>query len=170
MVDRAIMDILGFRSRDLAVLWKDAIRKAPQLKHYNDLEDDRLTDSIIHIYPILGKTLEAGLDRSVVGGFFVRMGKDRMRLGFPVSEILYALNLCMSTTFEFLLSEIPLDNSLSMYQAVGRMKDIAEFFLLSSFYVTKGFLEETYTSMNADDSVSEGLLKRYFRDDFFFKK
>jgi hypothetical protein len=170
MVEREIIDALTYRGRDMGVLWKDAIRKAPQLKHYNALEDDKLIEFNGHLYPVLAKTLEHGMDRSLVGNYFVRMGKDRMRLGFPVSEILYALNLSQNTVIEFLLSELPLDNSLRMYQTVDAIKRISGFFLLSSFYITKGFLEETYTSMNMNEEVSEELLKRYFRDDFFFKQ
>jgi hypothetical protein len=57
-----------------------------------------------------------------------------------------------------------------MYQSLGAITKVAEFFLLGSFYLTKGFLEETYTSMSNNDKVSEEFLKKYFKDDFFFKK
>jgi hypothetical protein len=57
-----------------------------------------------------------------------------------------------------------------MYQAMGIVTKVSEYFLLGCFYLTKGFLEATYTTMNRDDAVSEELLKKYFRDDFFFKK
>jgi hypothetical protein len=56
-----------------------------------------------------------------------------------------------------------------MYQAMGVMTKVAEFFILGSFYVTKGFLEATYTHMSRNEDVSEELLKKYFKDDFFFK-
>ena len=59
---------------------------------------------------------------------------------------------------------------MRMYQSMGVLTRVAEFCLLGSFYISKGFLEETYTSMNADDKVSEEMLKKYFKDDFFFKK
>jgi hypothetical protein len=36
--------------------------------------------------------------------------------------------------------------------------------------MTKGFLEETYVALNSKEALSEELLKRYFRDDFFFKQ
>jgi hypothetical protein len=57
-----------------------------------------------------------------------------------------------------------------MYQSRGIMTEISEFFLLGCFYLTKGFLEATYTHMNSNDNVSKELLNKYFRDDFFFKK
>jgi hypothetical protein len=57
-----------------------------------------------------------------------------------------------------------------MYQAMGALNTIAEFFILGCFYLTKGFLEETYTHMKGRDAVSEELLRKYFKDDFFFKR
>ncbi|MCL1819009.1 MAG: hypothetical protein FWG35_08750, partial [Spirochaetaceae bacterium] len=63
-----------------------------------------------------------------------------------------------------------LDSTIRMYQAMGVVTQISEFFLSGSFYLIKGFLEETYLHMSNHDDVSEELLKKYFRDDFFFKK
>jgi hypothetical protein len=67
------------------------------------------------------------------------------------------------------MSDFVLDNTVKMYQAMGVITKVAEFFLLASFYVTKGFLEETYANMNLHDNISEELLRKYFKDDFFFK-
>jgi hypothetical protein len=68
------------------------------------------------------------------------------------------------------MSEYAPENPMRMYAAMGAMSRIAEFFMLGSFYMIKGFFEETYTSMKVDDKISEELLKKYFMDDFFFKK
>jgi hypothetical protein len=68
------------------------------------------------------------------------------------------------------MNDFVLDNPIRMYQAMGVSSKTAEFFLLGCFYLTKGSLEAIYTLMNQNDAVSEELLKKYFRDDFFFKK
>jgi hypothetical protein len=52
---------------------------------------------------------------------------------------------------------------------MGATTTIAEFCLLGCYYITKGFLEETYTHMSNHDKVSEELLKKYFKDEFFFR-
>jgi hypothetical protein len=93
-----------------------------------------------------------------------------MRNGFPISEAIFALNLNQKTVIEYLMTEFAPENPMRMYQSMGALTQVAEFCLLGSFYISKGFLEETYTSMSASDKVSEELLKKYFRDDFFFKK
>ena len=169
MVDRILIDTLSLKSRDFAAKWKDKIRKSPQLKHYNSQSDDTLIELDSQIYPVLSRTLDRGLDRSLVGGFFVSVGKDRMMEGYPISEIVYAANLAEQVVIEYLMNDFVLDSTVRMYQAMGIVAKVSEFFLLGCFYVTKGFLEATYTNMNQQDAVSEELLKKYFKDDFFFK-
>jgi hypothetical protein len=170
MVDSALIDTLNFKSRDFAVRWKDKVRRSSNLKHYGDLDDESLIASDSPFYPLLARTLDRGIDRSLIGDFFVKLGKSRMEDGFPVSEVIYAVNLAQQVVIEYLMTDFVLDSTVRMYQAMGLVTKVAEFFLLGSFYLTKGFLEATYTSMSGNDAVSEELLKKYFTDDFFFKK
>jgi hypothetical protein len=170
MIDRVLIDTLNLRSRDFATKWKDAIRRNPHLRHYNNMDDGALIESDLPIYPLLARTLDRGLDRSLVGDFFVNVGKRRMHDGFPVSEVIYALGLIQKTVIEYLMTEFAPENPMRMYQAMGALTRVADFCLLGSFYISKGFLEETYTSMSSKDKVSEEFLKKYFKDDFFFKK
>ena len=170
MIDRLLIDNLTLKDRDFALRWKKLVRKASQLKHYNSMDDDKLIEMNKSLYPILSRVLDRGLDRAAMGGFFVKMGKNRLHMGFPISEVIYAINLSQTVVIEYITNEFAPENPVKMYQSLGAISRIAEFFLLGSFYLTKGFLEETYTTMSSHDKVSEELLKKYFKDDFFFKK
>ncbi|MDR3192011.1 MAG: hypothetical protein LBT87_02980 [Treponema sp.] len=170
MVDRVLIDTLSLSSRDFALKWKKKVRKSPNLKHYGALDDETLIEMDAAFYPLLSRTLDRGIDRSLIGDFFVRLGKNRMQDGFPISEVVYAVNLSQQVVIEYLMTDFVLDSTVRMYQAMGAVTRVAEFFLLGSFYLTKGFLEATYTTMNRHDAISEELLKKYFTDDFFFKK
>ena len=169
MIDQVLIDTLNLKSRDFAVKWKGLIRKSPQLKHYNLIEDEELIETNHVIYPLLARTLDRGLDRSLVGGFFVKLGKERLRTGFPVSEVIFGINLGQKVVIDFITIEFAPENPMRMYQSMGALSNVSEFFLLASFYVIKGFLEEAYTSMKVHDQVSEDLLRKYFKDEFFFK-
>jgi hypothetical protein len=170
VIDGVLVDTFNLQARQFAVRWKDYIRKAPQLKHYNALDDEALIESDKGFYPLLARTLSRGLDRSALGDFFVHLGKKRMDDGFPVSEVIYAVNLSQKVVIEHIMTDYAPENTLRMYQSMGIITQVSEFFLLGCFYLTKGVLEATYTHMNSNDKVSEELLKKYFRDDFFFKK
>ena len=169
MVDRVLIDTLKLQAGDFSIRWKDQIRKSPQLKHYNGMTDQELIELGIPLYPLLARTLDRGIDRSMVGEFFVGIGKERAKMSFPVSEIIYGVNLAQQVVMKFLMTDFILDSSVRMYEVMGAVNRVSEFFLLGCFYITKGFLETTYLKMNKHDEVSEELLKKYFKDDFFFK-
>ena len=170
MVDHKLIDNLTLKARDFAEKWKNMVRKAQQLKHYNTLDDKTLIEGNMVLYPILSKALDRGLDRSILGNDFVNLGKERMRDNFPISEVIFAINLAQKIVIDYIMTEYAPESPVKMYQSMGIVSTISEFFLLGCFYITKGFLEAVYTKMNINDSVSEELLKKYFRDDFFFKQ
>jgi hypothetical protein len=169
MVDRVLIDTLNLKARNFAAEWAAKIRKTSQLKHYGALSGDALIELNAPLYSQLARTLDRGLDRSLVGDYFVTMGWKRIEEGFPVSETIYGINLAEQVVNEYLMNDFAPDSTVRMYQALGASSRAAEFFLLGCFYLTKGSLEAVYTLMNKNDAVSEALLKKYFRDDFFFK-
>jgi hypothetical protein len=169
MIDRVLIDTLNLQSRNFARRWKEKIRKSPQLKHYNALDDDTLIEADAPFYPLLARTLDRGIDRSLIGDFFVKLGKNRMKDGYPISEVVYAVNMAQQVVIEYLMTDFVLDSTVRMYEAMGAVTRVAEFFLLGSFYFTKGFLEATYVSMSGNDKISDDFLRKYFKDDFFFK-
>jgi len=170
MIDRVLIDTLNIRAKDFAIKWKDQIHKAPHLKHYQEKDDETLIESSRHCFPLLSRSLDRGFDRSLIGGYFVKLGKDRMKEGFPISEVIYGINIMQKVVIEYIMTEFAPENPMRMYQSMGALTKIAEFFLLGSFYLSKGFLEEIYTTMRMDEDVSEEMLKKYLRDDYFFKK
>ena len=170
MVDQALIDNLNLKARDLAVKWKNQVRKATQLKHYNTLSDEALIEINASVYPILSKTLDRGVDRNTIGSYYVNIGKERMHSGYPVSEIIYAISITEKIVFEYIMTEYAPENPVRMYRSMGIISQLSEYFLLGCFYLTKGYLEAVYTKMNVHDKVEESLLKKYFKDDFFFKK
>ena len=170
MVDSALIDNLNLKARDFAVKWKNQVRKATQLKHYNTLSDEALLEINASVYPIISKTLDRGLDRTVIGNYYANIGKERMQSGYPISEVIYVISITERLVFEYIMTEYAPENPVRMYSSMGIISQLSEFFLLGCFYLTKGFLEAVYTKMNVHDSVEEALLKKYFKDDFFFKK
>ena len=170
MVDHKMIDTLNLQAREFAIRWKNMVRKAPQLNHYNTMDDESLIQAVTPMFPLLSKTLDRGLDRSIMGNYFVNLGKKRIVEGFPISEIVYAVNLIQKVIIEYIMTEFAPESPTKMYRSMGIISQVSEFFVLGCFYLTKGSLEAVYTQMNIHDKLSEDLLKKYFRDDFFFKQ
>ena len=133
------------------------------------MKDEELVEVNSAFYPVLAKILDKGLDRNLLGNYFVNTGKKRMEQGFPVSEIIYAMNLAQKMIIEYIMTEYAPENPVRMYQSIEIISRISEFFILGCFYLSKGYLEMVYTGMSKKDKVSEEMLRKYFKDDFFFK-
>ena len=169
MVDHVLIDNLNLKARDFAVKWTHMVRKAKKLKHYNTMSDAELIEASVPVYPLLSNTLDRGMNRDLVGDFFVRLGKKRMNGGYPVSEVIYATSITERVVIEYIMTEFAPENPVRMYQSMGIISRVSEFFLLGCYFLTKGYLEAVYTKMNIHDRVEEELLKKYFKDDFLFK-
>ncbi|GMO26316.1 MAG: hypothetical protein Ta2B_06470 [Termitinemataceae bacterium] len=170
MTQGQIVDTLNFKAIPLSEKWKELIRKNPHLKHYNALSDEDLISIGVPVYKQLGRCMDSGIDRNIIGDFFVRMGKDRQEKGFPISESVYACNLSQEMIIDYMVSENINDNPLAIYQTLEIVNQINKFYFLGLFYMIKGYLEKTYTHMSTKHGVSENTLKECFNDDFFFKK
>ena len=46
---------------------------------------------------------------------------------------------------------------------------VGDFFFLGSYYLTKGYLEDTFMRMRREQCLDDETLNRYLPDDFFFK-
>ncbi|MDR1363965.1 MAG: hypothetical protein LBJ35_07970 [Spirochaetaceae bacterium] len=169
MVDQALLETLDFKAKSLSKRWKNLIRKESHLKHYNSFTDEQLYEMNTPLYHQLARSIERGIDRKVLGSYFVHMGKDRMKKGIPISEVVYASSLSQKTVVDYITSEFLNENPLAMYQIFGTIDKVNEFFFLGCFYIIKGFLEQTYKHLSDNHNISEDLLKTYFKDDFFFK-
>ena len=167
MVDHSLIDNLNLKARDFATRWKNKVRKASQLKHYNTMSDEELIETDVAIYPVLSKSLDRGWKNSKLGNYFVNKGIERMKGGYPVSEVIYAMCLNERVVIEYVMTEYAPESPVRMYQSMGVVSNISEFFLHGCFYLTKGFLEAVYTTMNVHDRVEEALFKKYFKDDLF---
>ena len=170
MRDRILIDSLNIKSRDFAIRWKNLLRGEPRLVHYQTMEDDDLIEAGKSIFPLLSQTLDRGMDRSLVGGHFVELGKQRLNSGFTVTEVLFGLNFAQKVVIEYITTEFAPENPMRMYQSLGVLTNVSEFFLLGTLYIIRGFLEETYTKMNDQDKAALEVFRKYFKDDLFFRK
>jgi len=169
MALKAVSDILNMNCENLARLWIRKVRQSSNLHDYNSLNDAELEKMNSKIYRMLALWFEKEADRNQIGAFFVELGKTRQKEGFAVSEVSYALFLAQRSVLEYLTNENMIDSSMALYTIVNLTGQVADYFFLGSYYMMKGYLEDTYLAMGRDEAMSDEKLKKYFRDEFFFK-
>ncbi len=166
---KAIMDVLTQKSDGIARVWIRRVRKAVNLKKYNEMTDEDLVAMNSKLYRTLALWFEKEIDKDRIGAFFVELGKTRRAQGFPVSEVSWALLLSQRSVIEYIMNESVLDSSMALYTVIDLTTQVADFFFLGSYYMMKGYLEDMYIALGRDEAVPEETLKKYFRDDFFLK-
>lgn len=166
---KKIMDVLTLNPESLVRIWIRKIRKAANLKKYNSLPDEELQAMNVKLYKMLALWFEKEIDKNKIGSFFVDIGKLRRSEGFAVSEVTYALLLAQRSVLEYISNESTLDSSMALYNVLDLTNQVADFFFLGSYYMMKGYLEDTYVALSQDEAISEEVLKKYFSDEFFFK-
>jgi hypothetical protein len=163
-----IPEFFRFNIKRIASIWIDKVRHSSILKRHNELSDEQLESMVKDVSETLIHWLGDDTDRVTLGAFFVKVGKDRLKQGFAISEVIYSLSLLQRAVIEFLDGNI-LENSMELYRGLEITVAISEFFMLATFYFTKGFLEDAYLGMNKEARLSDEMLRRFFKDDFFFK-
>jgi hypothetical protein len=169
MIFKGLMDVLTLKSEGISRIWVRKVRKAVNLKTYNSLSDDELLDINAELYRMLALWFEKEIDKNRIGSFFVQVGKIRRSEGFPVSEVTFAFLLAQRSVVEYMTNESIVDSSMALYTIVDLTNQVSDFFFLGSYYMMKGYLEDTYLALSRDEALSADVLKKYFSDEFFFK-
>lgn len=163
------MDVLTSNSDGIAKIWIKKIRKHSALKTYNAMSDESLMIMNGKLYKLLARWFENEIDKNALGAFFVNLGKERRAQSFGMSEVAYAILLSQRSVLEYITNESVLDSSLALYSVIDITNQVTDFFFLGSYYMIKGFLEDTYLALSRDESMNVEILNKYFTDDFFFK-
>ncbi len=164
-----LADIVIEHSDNLSKQWIRKVRQAGNLKTYNALSGARLLEHSNQLHKMLCAWFDKEADKNKIGAFFVEIGKTRLREGFAISEVSYAIFLAQRTVLEFLTNDYLSDSSIAMYNALNLSGQVAEFFLLGNYYMMKGYLEDIFVSLNRDECLPVETLRKYFSDDLFFK-
>jgi hypothetical protein len=170
MLLKGIVDDLTLNSETMARLWIKKVRKSDNMKVYNSLSDEKLIKINSRLYKILAKWFEKEIDKNQIGAFFVETGKERRTQGFSVSEVAFAILLAQRSVIEYITTSNLEDSAMALYSIVNLTSQVADFFLLGTYYMMKGYLEDTYIALNRDEAMPDDILKKYFNDEFFFKE
>ncbi len=169
MLLRSLEAIISGSARELGERWLSKIKAAQNLKSFNSLSDSELLSLHEEIVRKLGRWFEKEADKNEIGAFFVMVGKEYCALGISVSELTMALSQDRKAVVEYLVAEEDLEGAHRIYALMDAADQVADFFMLGSYYLTKGFLEETFLRLRRGEKMSNEVLGKYFKDDFFFK-
>lgn len=169
MLIGTLLEYLRQNDDRVARLWVQKVRKAGNLKKYKMLGDAELLGINKALFKNLSLWIAGETDKNRLGEYFVDLGKLRRREGFPLSDVSFAMLLVQRTLFDCLTEPPEADNALALSRTMDVIRQTADFFFLGFYYLTKGYLEDTYVAFNREELLPSDVLNKYFPDDFYFK-
>jgi len=81
-------------------------------------------------------------DVEKIKSFYTKLGKERKRAGFKISEALSALSLIRKHIWTFALAQDALQKNLELFMTFEMQRRMTIFFDLATFYLTRGHEEK----------------------------
>ena len=170
MLLKSLDDILVGAAPGVGRRWLAKLRKAENVSEINRLEETELLSVHQEIVRKLGRWFDKSADKNEIGAFFVMMGKEYCAQGIPLSELTFSLNLDRKAVTEHIVENEELEGAHRIFALMEALDQVGDFFFLGSYYLTKGYLENTFVRMRKDQCLDDETLNMYFPDDFFFKE
>lgn len=126
-------------AQEIAQNWFMDVTRNKSTVRYHTLNEDHLYHRVHRVLAHFGKWLDGSYDDRRIQKFFVELGRERRREGFPLSEVLSALSLTKKHIWQFALSRKILEGTLEIYAALEFDRRIELFFDRAAFYTARGF-------------------------------
>jgi len=169
MLLKSLDDILLGAAPGVGRLWLAKLRKSENVSALNEVHESELLSIFEEIVSKLGRWFDKSADKNEIGAFFVMLGKEYCAQAVPLSELTFLLNLGRKAVNEHIVQSEDLEGAHRIYALMEALDQVGDFFFLGSYYLTKGYLEDTFRRLQCDEAIDDVKLNRYFPDNFFFK-
>jgi hypothetical protein len=169
MLLKSLDDILLGAAPGVGRLWLAKLRKSENISAMKAIEDAELLSIHEEIIRKLGRWFDKSADKNEIGAFFVMVGKEYCAQSIPLSELTFSLNLDRKAVNEHIVEAEDLEGAHRIYALMEALDQVGDFFFLGAYYLTKGYLEDTFRRIQCEQCLDDETLNRYFPDDFFFK-
>ncbi len=147
---------------DIVRTWKEEITKSEYMTTYRELPDKALTERGKAVYNNLIQWLQSGASNKEIEQYFERIGAERNREGFPLTEVGYALYLSKKVFWSFSLWKEEITGLFDTGEAIEFMTVLNNYFDLGNFYIIRGYLKELFAKLDESQKFSKEELESYF--------
>ncbi len=141
MVYESLISITEQYHLQMAQAWFEEVRKSDYLQTYNALSDPQLLERGKILFENFLKWLQTGADNSEIKKYFVELGKERCKEGFPLSEVNYALYLEKKVLWNFIAFKDKTQGRLTPSDVIEFTSVISGYFDMGEFFIIRGFSE-----------------------------
>ncbi len=139
---RRLVNVIIKNKEEIINQWLADVAANPSTVEYHSVESRTLYNICDKILSQLTLWLGGLHDVNKVKSFYTKLGRERKREGFKISEALSALSLIRKHIWTFALAQDALQKNLELYMTFELQRRMTIFFDLATFYLTRGYEEK----------------------------
>jgi len=162
MVYESLIAIVESHLNNLTDTWVQEVKRSEYLETYKKLTDIELQSRGNILFSNLLDWLLKGASNDDAAAYFKEIGVKRIKEGFPLTEVYYALYLEKKVLWSFVAWKDEVSGILKAIDAIEFMTVINNYFDLGDFYIITGYMNEMYQHMLETNKFSKDELEKIF--------
>jgi 8-oxo-dGTP diphosphatase len=139
---RRLVNVIIKNKEKIIDQWLVDVVENPSTVEYHKVERLVLYNICDRILSHLTLWMGGVHDVSKIKNFYTKLGRERKKSGFKISEALSALSLIRKHIWTFALAKDALQKNLDLYMTFELQRRMTVFFDLATFYLTRGHEEK----------------------------
>jgi 8-oxo-dGTP diphosphatase len=139
---RRLVNVIIKNKEKIIEQWLEDVAINPSTVEYHKVERPVLHNICDRILSHLTLWMGGVHDVGKIRNFYTKLGRERKKSGFKISEALSALSLIRKHIWTFALSQDSLQKNLDLYMTFELQRRMTVFFDLATFYLTRGHEEK----------------------------
>jgi hypothetical protein len=139
---RRLVNVILKNKEEIINQWMEDVAVNPSTAEYHTVESRTLYNICDKILSQITLWLGGLHDVNRIKSFYIKLGHERKREGFKISEALSALSLIRKHIWTFALAQDALQKNLELYMTFELQRQMTIFFDLATFYLTRGYEEK----------------------------
>lgn len=162
MVYESLIAIVESHLDNLTDTWVQEVKKSEYLETYKQLNDTNLYSRGNILFSNLQSWLLKGASNDDAATYFREIGIKRIKEGFPITEVYYALYLEKKVLWSFVTWKDEVSGILKAVDAIEFMTVINNYFDLGEFWIIKGYINEMFEHLSKSDKFNKNELETKF--------
>lgn len=170
MVYESLIAIVESHLDNLTDTWAQEVKRSEYLETYKKLTDEELHARGNTLFSNLLSWLMKGASNDDAAAYFKTIGEERIKEGFPLTEVYYALYLEKKVLWSFVAWKDEVSGILKAIDAIEFMTVINNYFDLGDFYIIKGYMHQLYNYLSETKKFSNEELQKIFTEGALYQE
>lgn len=139
-VTKRLIELIEYHADDLTKSWLREIKNDPGTPTYAKYRDEKeLCQRAFRVFSQLGKWIGRSMSREELQKYWMDLGRQRRKEGFPLSEIVQSLYLIRRHLWQKVEAEGLLDTAYDLFQAMELHNSVILFFDRAVYHAACGY-------------------------------